>query len=143
MIKPLRKRHRIIWLVLFVVVSVLFIESYKSPGLYTEENDKSMIDSLSFIESVSAAGANYDATVGTLQSGEKVLQLNLKVLFRSPVPGVYLVPENSNDVAEYRLLGEVNRIGNYQFKFDAGDRPYQLMVYDPVKKTKLETLNFQ
>ena len=143
MIRPLRKRHRIIWLVLFVVVSVLFIESYKSPGLYTEEIDKSMIDSLSFIESVSAAGANYDATVGTLQSGEKVLQLNLKVLFRSPVPGVYLAPENSNDVAEYRLLGEVNRIGNYQFKFDAGDRPYQLMVYDPVKKTKLETLNFQ
>ena len=143
MIRPLRKRHRLIWIVLSVIIPILFIKSYRSTSAFPKENADISTDPLVFVESKTAKSDHYSAMVGTLKSGEKVLQLELKALFRSPAPGVYLVPENKDNVADYRLLGEVNKIGSYQFEFKVADDNYQLTVYDPIKRINLETFNFQ
>ena len=131
------------WIVLSVIISILFIKSYRSTSAFPKENAGTSIDPLVFVESKTAESDRYSARVGTLKSGENVLQLELKALFRSPAPGVYLVPENKNNFADYRLLGEVNKTGSYQFKFKVADDNYQLTVYDPIKRIKLETFNFQ
>ena len=149
MIRPLRKRHRLIWMALLVIISILFIKSYKSPVNYPQKSGSYTVQPLDFVESVTAGNDYYDATIGTLSSGVKVLQLDLKVPFRSPAPGVYVAPENndnndSNDnIAGYRLLGRLNEVGRYEFKLDLPWDNYQLMVYDPIKKTRLETFKFQ
>ena len=142
MIRPLRKRHRFIWLILFVVISTLFIKSYRPPDKIIQTQPGSIIDSKGFIKSLSATGPNYDARLGTLKSGEKVLLLQIKSLFRSPAPGVYLTKEDAEDMMDFLWLGDINKTGNYRFTFNTGDS-YHLVVYDPIKRRKIETFNFQ
>lgn len=101
------------------------------------------MDSLSLMESVSASGTNYDASLGTLESGEKVLRLHIKVLFGSPAPGIYLTKGDPADMSQLLWLGDVNETGNYQFKLNIWGDNYRLVVYDPVKKITLETFNFE
>ena len=101
------------------------------------------MDSLSLMESVSASGTNYDASLGTLESGEKVLRLHIKVLFGSPDPGIYLTKGDPADMSQLLWLGDVNETGNYQFKLNIWGDNYRLVVYDPVKKITLETFNFE
>ena len=146
MIRPLRKRHRLIWMALLVIISILFIKSYKSPVNYPQKSGSYTVQPSDFVESVTAGNDYYDAAVGTLSSGGKVLQLYLKVPFRSPAPGVYVAPENNDNndnIAGYRFLGRLNEVGRYEFKLDLPWDNYQLMVYDPIKKTRLETFKFQ
>lgn len=131
------------WIVLSVIISILFIKSYRTTSAFPNGNVAAATDSLEFVESKTTESDLYSAMVGTLKSGEKVLQLELKALFRSPAPGVYLISGDKDNVADYRLLGEVNKTGSYQFKFNVADNNYQLTVYDPIKRIKLETFNFQ
>ncbi|MDN5215279.1 hypothetical protein QQ020_24585 [Fulvivirgaceae bacterium BMA12] len=144
MIRPLRKRHRIMWLALLPVISILFVKSFPSFKTYREKETKAQVpDSPTFMETVSTEKPYFDARLGTLSSGEQVLQMNLKTAFDSPAPGVYLVGGNREDVKAYQFLGDVNTTGNHQFKFEKPNDSYQLIVYDPIKKIQLETINFQ
>ncbi len=132
------------WLVLLVVVSVLFVKSYPSSQTYRGKEAKAPApDSPALIETASVEKPYFEASLGTLPSGEQVLQMNLKTAFDSPAPGVYLVGGNREDVKAYQFLGDVNTTGNHQFKFEMPNGSYQLIVYDPIKKIQLETINFQ
>lgn len=147
MIKPLRKRHFQVWILLAAVLPlgilltwlvipnqlpVKLLQTHERPLLPVIVQSKDLI--------------NYQATIRTdLQNEQWQLEwINKKIL---EVPSAVIYRANgSADITQNELVGRIETKGRYVFslrKLPGEERPFRFILYDFIHQQIIDSINFQ
>ncbi len=137
MITKLRKRHRIIWLVMAVVLPLLFMAAYMSIPKYQLFEGKlsnTVDDYLITMDRPVIVGDNW-------LGGE--LEIDVLRYERSSSALVYLAHiDKDNYMGTAILVGKINNRGKYKFQIKISDFIFSayktyVVIYDPIKQREI------
>ena len=138
--RQLRKRHRIVWMVLAVLIPFLVIISWLLiPSL---EPVKAIVSSQPPALPVvlrTIQRPHYEIELQTDKQGHLQLEWWSKVSLRIPSAVVYQVRENG----EQHLIGRIEARGHYRFPLERKDSTgrLQLKLYDFIHEQVIDTIN--
>ena len=145
MIKPLRKKHFQIWMVLAILIPVGIISAYISiPKTTTNkllqptagEALPVLIKSIDRTDYATSLRTNKDSSQWQLEWKNKTTSVY-------PSSLIYQLAENSDGIKQAAIIGRVEARGDYYFslKKDSTNN-YRFVVYDIIHQTKIDSLNF-
>lgn len=147
MIKPLRKRHLQIWVVLATVLpigillswlvipnqsAVKLLHSYELTLLPVVRQSKNLV--------------NYQVTIRTDKRNEQwqLEWINKKVLM-VPSAVIYMV-NGASDITKNELIGRIETRGSYTFplrRITGKEQSFQFILYDFIHQQIIDSINFQ
>ncbi len=140
MIRSLRKKHLIIWLIIpFIVLPLVYWSEVNKPQFPIEEF--TFTDEVDAFPTIISEWENADIKVNIRENKaqEKQIELIVKQAINSPFCLVYL---SLNDKRKH-LLGDIKQSGIYRFKLPFGLAYDGLILYDHIKKTELNHLKIK
>jgi hypothetical protein len=150
MMKPLRKRHLQIWILLAILLPVGILIAWIS--IPKEAKDKLLEPpSVRALPKVLAYADNDNYTV-RIRSNSDTSQLQVEWINKKtliyPTATIYKMPLHDTSIALGRLVGRIEARGNYYFKVDstfnaAKDSAYQLILYDFIHKQIIDSITFK
>lgn len=150
MMKPLRKRHLQVWMLLAVLLPAGIVAAWIS--IPQEAKDKLLQPT---------PGKDLPVTLKTFYSRgpyEVMLQTNTdtsefqlewknKQTLTYPTATIYKMPFHDTDITHGKLIGRIEARGNYYFEVDSSfnvktNSAYQLLLYDFIHKQIIDTIKF-
>jgi len=141
MIRPLRKRHMLVWWVWALLLPVVFVAGVSLSPAWS--NGKENPIQQGSIQDILASNefAYGRVLVTTAGSTNNTLHMHID----KPVPAafatVHAAFEEQADVKGSILLGKVGGIGNKEYPLPNRKVPTHLIVFDQVKQETLYTIN--
>ncbi len=148
MIVRFRKRHRLMWLLIGVLLPAAYIIALLARPGETEIKGTALNQPSTQVVKEVATTANLDAWLSKDDLDNHYLEIDYKETSQHPLATFYIGPKEDGKIDAYRLLGKVEAKGRQRFILDsltlAQGKQY-LLQYDPIKKEKIATtaLNMQ
>lgn len=146
MILKLRKRHRLIWLVLALVLPLGYLVALKA-------RPAPIGTSAGTIDSVKTTMLKELVNQPTLKAwfskdglNGYYLEIDLTLAATHPLANFYLTNAPDADIKTGRLLGVVGAQGHQRFVVDSlalGQSPAYLLQYDPLRKEKIYSIELK
>ena len=140
MIKPLRKKHLQIWMLLAILIPAGIISAYMAVPkevlnkLLQQDQTEALPVEVKKIEQ-----KNYHAFL-RCSANKKNYQLQLNVIDESTTPSSLLYQIN---FTEKELVGRIATKGTYYFSVEAdSSNNYHFILYDIIHHQNIDTLNF-
>ncbi len=140
MIKPLRKKHLQIWMLLAVLIPAAIISAYvvvpkEALDKVLQQDNSAALPAV--IKKVDRT--NYTALLRR-SADKKNYQLQLNVINESTAPSSLIYQINKT---EKELIGRIANKGNYYFSLKADSiNKYHFILYDIIHQQNIDTLNF-
>jgi hypothetical protein len=146
MIKPLRKRHLQIWLILLVLLPAGIISAWMAIPAPVRDHllQPTATNALPLVIKTTT---NLDYTVNLRSAADRSgLQLEWinKSGLTSPSAIIYQAPEAGSPIENAFILGRIEPKGIYHFplKMDSSNLQFHFMVYDIVHHQIINRINF-
>ncbi|MEZ5040545.1 MAG: hypothetical protein R2828_11645 [Saprospiraceae bacterium] len=146
MILKLRKRHRLMWLALALVLPLSYIVALKArpTPIGTSATSINALNTTLLKELVNLP--TLKAWFSKDESNKYYLELNLTLATTHSLALFYLADAPDADVNSGRLLGAVGAQGHQRFVVDSlvfAQSPAYLLQYDPLRKEKIDAIELQ
>jgi hypothetical protein len=148
MIKPLRKRHRQIWMAWAVLLPVgivfawLVIPNQAPVKLLQASSEKPLP-----VEKKSVDKDNYTVNLRTNNENSAwQLEWINKTALMVPSAVIYKVDDPGADISQSKLIGRIEANGRYIFPLEpdsTGYKDLKLVLYDFIHDKKIDSINFQ
>ncbi|MDN5203390.1 hypothetical protein QQ008_18530 [Fulvivirgaceae bacterium BMA10] len=139
MISPLRRRHRLMWMIIGVILPVLFLIAVfnvpEFPYDTVAKADTQHFEQAAFQEDLES----FSIEIGKNNDGSIELSFDLKKAFNSPAVGVYI--SNNNDIKGAQFLFAIGDPKVYSTKLDNMSVPNNIIIYDQIHKKILSSIN--
>lgn len=139
--RQLRKRHRIIWSLLALIVPMLLLMSW----LLIPQLEPVKAINISHPESLpvllkTIKRTQYEAEIRTNSKGDLQIEWWNKKALQVPSAVIYQIKENEQQV----LIGRIEARGTYRFPLhrDSTSKEYHLQLYDFIHEQVIDTINF-
>ena len=146
MIKPLRKRHLQIWMILAILIPIGIISAYISiPKTTTNKLLQSTVGEALPVLIKSIDRTSYAASLRTNKDSSQ-LQLEWKNRAASVYPSslIYQLAENSDDIKQAAIIGRVEARGDYYFSLKKDSTKYfRFVLYDIIHQQTIDSINFK
>jgi len=141
MIPKLRKRHRVTWLVLAIMLPVLFILGVSAiPGDEPYNGDLYLFTKAQIGKETDSKDLGY-ISFNLREASENRRQIEVMVKKPLTAPSNKLVIKGAN-FGEYYVREILGSQGIYRFNWrDSVEQAYQILLVDQIKQTKLENFN--
>jgi len=151
MMKPLRKRHLQIWILLAILLPVGIVTAWVSIPQQAKEK---LLQPLSAKDLPVTLKTFYsrDSYEVVLQTNADTSEFQLEWLNKQtltyPTATIYKMPLHDTDITHGKLVGRIEARGNYYFKVDSTfntkkDSTYQLLLYDFIHKQIIDSITFK
>ena len=148
MILRFRKRHRLMWLLIGVLLPIAYIVALLArPGEIENEGTQFNQPSTQVLKELAKSPA-LDAWLSKDDLDNHYLEIEYKKTSQYPLATFYIGPNKDDKIDAYRLLGKVEAQGRQRFILDSlamAQGGQYLLQYDPIRKEKIATtaLNMQ
>lgn len=142
MILRFRKRHRMMWLLIGVLLPVLYMVALLArPGELSLEGTPISQPATQVLKEL-ASNSQLDAWLTKDELDNHYVEVEYKETVQHPLATFYLGAKEDGKIDAYRLLGAVGAQGRQRFPVDSlvmAQAVQYLLQYDPVKKEKVST----
>ncbi|MBX2872165.1 MAG: hypothetical protein KTR30_08695 [Saprospiraceae bacterium] len=143
MILRFRKRHRLMWILIGVLLPLAYVLALLArPGEIETEGTQLNQPSTQIVREV-ATTPTLDAWLSNDELNNHYLEIDYKETAKHPLATFYLGSEADGKIDAYRLLGAVGAQGRQRFLLDSiaiAQGQQYLLQYDPIKKEKIATI---
>ena len=140
MIKPLRKRHLQIWMLLAILIPAGIISAYMA--VPKEALDKLLQQDKTAalpVEIKKIEQKNYNAYLRS-SADKKQYQLQMNIINESTTPSSLIYQVNNR---EKELIGRIATKGSYYFSLKAdSSNTYKFVLYDIIHQQTIDTIKF-
>jgi len=142
MIKPLRKRHKHIWILLAVLLPAGFISAYLViPDQVLNNTELSPVKQPSaFSDVIFTVDDEYLLLNVRQENGKKQIEIVIKQPLTRASTILYLSDEINPDIKQALLLGAIGTRAVYRFDMYNGKQYEFLLLYDSIKRELYRTL---
>ncbi len=133
MIRPLRKRHRLLWIIIAVIIPIVFVNAYLASEKHIRPNNAALDDSGNGIgEVILSDDGHFSYKIHEVNE-----KFNLTVVLNKPYPSpsvaLYIGPAGKDYNENFIILGQLTTSQRYQYNLGGALENKQLLVYDPLK----------
>jgi hypothetical protein len=147
MIKPLRKRHRQIWIAWAVLLPVGIVFAWLAiPNQQPVKLLKP--ESATLLPEVIRTADKKDYGIIIRSNKERTtwqLEWKSKAVLTVPSAVIYRIIDSNTDITKEQLIGRIEARGDYVFALpndSSGYRQLQLVLYDFIHEQRIDTINF-
>lgn len=147
MMKPLRKRHLQIWMVLAVLLPLGIAGAWISIPKQTKDKllQPASAKDLPITLKAFYSKGPYEVVLQTnADTSEFQLEWMNKQTLTYPTATIYKMPLHDTDITHGELVGRIEARGNYYFKVDSTfkNSEYQLLLFDFIHKEIIDSITF-
>lgn len=140
MIVRFRKRHRVMWLLIGILLPIAYVVALlERPGEIENKGTQFNQPSTQVLKEVATTPA-LDAWLSKDDLDNHYLEIEYKETSQHPLATYYIGPKEDGQIDAYRLLGKVEAQGRQRYLLDslamAQGKQY-LLQYDPIRKQKI------
>ncbi len=143
MIVRFRKRHRLMWLLIGVLLPIAYIVALLArPGEIESKGTQFNQTPTQVLKELAKTPA-LDAWLSKDDLDNHYLEIEYKETSQHPLATCYIGPKEDGKIDAYRVLGKVEAKGRQRFMLDSlamAKGTQYLLQYDPIRKEKIATI---